>query len=310
MVLTALLVVAGVGLACLAYGGLIEREWYVLRRHRVACLPPGARPLRVLHISDLHFRQGQARKARFLSRFAETRPDIVVCTGDFLDNTNGLDTVVEAVGNIQPAVAAFFVLGSHDYYESRLTNPFKYLRRPKVRKEFRGKPMPWEALVERLEAGGWTLLLNRATRIDVDGVGSVDVVGLDDPHMNRDDLSVASARSGPGFRLGVVHSPDAAPALADLGYDLIVCGHTHGGQLRVPGLGALVTNTRRLPRSMARGVHRMGDAWLHVSAGLGTSAYAPIRFACRPEACILELVPRDASADQARAASTLSNART
>ena len=106
------------------------------------------------------------------------------------------------------------------------------------------------------------------------------------------DLSVARARSGDGFRLAVAHSPDVAEALADRGYDLIVCGHTHGGQVCLPGFGALVTNSD-LPRSMARGVHRLGDSWLHVSAGLGTSMYAPFRLACRPEVCVLELVARE-----------------
>jgi predicted MPP superfamily phosphohydrolase len=123
-------------------------------------------------------------------------------------------------------------------------------------------------------------------------IAGIDVVGLDDAHIKRADLSVARARAGDGFRLAVAHSPDVAEQLAALGYDLIVCGHTHGGQIRMPGVGALVTNSD-IPRSMARGVHRIGDAWLHVSAGLGTSMYAPFRLACRPEVCILELVPRE-----------------
>ena len=69
------------------------------------------------------------------------------------------------------------------------------------------------------------------------------------------------------------------------GFDLLLAGHTHGGQVCVPGFGALVTNCG-LPRSMAKGLHRWpgSDAWLHVSAGLGTHPTAPVRFACRPEA--------------------------
>ncbi len=78
------------------------------------------------------------------------------------------------------------------------------------------------------------------------------------------------------------------------GYDLVLAGHTHGGQLRVPGVGALVTNCG-LDRSRARGVSRWGShMWLHVSAGLGTSPFAPVRFACPPEASLLTLVPRPA----------------
>ena len=98
------------------------------------------------------------------------------------------------------------------------------------------------------------------------------------------------------MRLGLTHSPE--PRVLDRfaadGYDLVMAGHTHGGQLRVPGVGALVTNCG-LDRSRARGVSRWGaHMWLHVSAGLGTSPFAPMRFACPPEASLLTLVARPA----------------
>jgi predicted MPP superfamily phosphohydrolase len=293
-VLPLLLDIAAVAVACLAYASLVERNWFKLRTHRVPCLPSGARPLRVLHISDLHFRRRQRRKRAFLEGCARSQPDLVVCTGDFVDHRDGIDVAVETVSRLNPAVASLYVFGSHDYYASSPGNPFKYLLGPSKPKLDKATLLPWRDLAEKLAARGWIQLLNRTTTLRVDGVGEVDVVGLDDPHIRRDDLSVASERRGDGFRLGIVHSPDAAPALARLGYNLIVCGHTHGGQLRVPGFGALVTNTKNLPRTMARGLHRMDGSWLHVSAGLGTSSYAPVRFACRPEVCLLELVPRDA----------------
>jgi predicted MPP superfamily phosphohydrolase len=81
--------------------------------------------------------------------------------------------------------------------------------------------------------------------------------------------------------------------MASDGFALLLAGHTHGGQVRVPFYGALTTNCD-LPHSMARGLHRWpnSDAWLHVSAGLGTHPTAPVRFACRPEATVLTLIPR------------------
>jgi predicted MPP superfamily phosphohydrolase len=115
-------------------------------------------------------------------------------------------------------------------------------------------------------------------------------VGLDDPHIERHDLRVAP-RTDPGaFGLAVVHSPDPAPELAALGYRLILSGHTHGGQVRLPFIGAVVTNGD-MPRRICRGLSRLGPALMHISPGLGTSKYAPFRFLCRPEATILELAP-------------------
>ena len=291
-----LLGIAAFGVACLLYATLIERNWFALRMHRVPCLPPGSPPVKILHISDLHFRKGQRRKSGFLKRCGETHPDVVVCTGDFLDAHSGIEVAAEAMRALKPSVAALYVLGAHDYYASTPSNPLRYFAGPSNRRPPKGVPLPWRDLVQELTQDGWRLLRNEAIELPMDGLGAVDVVGLDDPHLHREDLSVASARTNGGFRLGIVHSPDAAPALAGLGYDLILSGHTHGGQVRVPGIGALVTNTKNIERRMARGLHRLDGAWLHVSAGLGTSGYTPFRFACRPEACVLELVATETDA--------------
>jgi uncharacterized protein len=285
-----LLSIVGAGVVLALYASLIERNWFAVRVHRIPCLPQGTPPLRLLHISDLHLRSVQRRKRRFLAGLERTRPDLVVATGDLIGDRESAPAVAETLGAIRPRLARLFVLGSNDYYAPRLLNPIKYFR-PGGTQGTRSsaRPNPWREMTSLLEEQGWKLINNRAIELGADG-DSIDVVGLDDPHINRHDLSVATARNGEGFRLGVVHSPDAAPDLAKLGYDLILSGHTHGGQIRVPGVGALVTNSV-LPRHMARGVHRMDGAWLHISAGLGTSMFAPMRFACRPEVCVLELVP-------------------
>lgn len=284
----ALLIVVAIGLAAVLYGALIERNWFALRSHRVPCLPSGMHPIRVLHISDLHLRRAQRRKQRFLRGLARVQPDLVIGTGDFLGDATSVEATVEAMSVVRGDAPGLFVLGSNDYYGPKLKNPARYLKRERG-PHIAGAPNPWEDLVDGLRARGWTFLNNAASTLD-----GIEIVGLDDAHIGRADLRVATARAHEGFRLAIAHSPDVARDLADLGYDLIVCGHTHGGQLRVPGFGALVTNST-LPRAMARGVHTLGGAWLHVSAGLGTSMFSPVRFACRPEACVLELVPREAS---------------
>lgn len=289
--LRALLVLVAIGLAAALYAILIERNWFAVRRHRVPCLPPGSRPLLVLHVSDLHLRAGQRRKQRFLRRLARFHPDLIVGTGDFLGDARSVRATVSAMTAIPVRRKAFFVLGSNDYYGPRPKNPLGYLW-----KQRRGRepdawgemiPNPWGEMAAALRAKGWVHLENETTAVD-----GIEVLGLDDAHAGRADLGAARARAAPGFRLAVAHSPDVAPSLAALGYDLIVCGHTHGGQVCLPGYGALVTNCD-LPRSMASGLHRLDGAWLHVSAGLGTSMYAPYRLACRPEVCLLELVPRE-----------------
>lgn len=285
--LAALLSVVGAGAALAFYATVIERNWYAVRRHRVPCLPPDAVPLRVLSISDLHLLGRQGRKRRYLKGLDRFEPDLIIGTGDFLGDEDAIDPVAETIGGLRARVARLFVLGSNDYFGPVPKNPLRYFRARTLPIEPTGRPLPWPDLVRALEAQGWTLINNRALAVD-----GIDVVGLDDAHIGRADLSVASPRRDDRFRLAVAHSPDVAPDLAALGYDLVVCGHTHGGQVRIPGVGALITNST-LPRSMARGLHRIDGAWLFVNAGLGTNKYAPYRFACRPEVAVLDLVARD-----------------
>jgi predicted MPP superfamily phosphohydrolase len=101
--------------------------------------------------------------------------------------------------------------------------------------------------------------------------------------------------------IGVTHAPyrRVLDAMVADALPLILAGHTHGGQVCVPGFGALTTNCD-LPWRQAKGVSRWGEAYLHVSAGLGTSPYAPVRFACPPEATLLTLVARTPSSPQER----------
>jgi predicted MPP superfamily phosphohydrolase len=215
----------------------------------------------------------------------------VVLTGDMLGEPAALGPVLEALGRFRPRLGAVAVLGSNDYWAPRFRNPLGYFRGPSSRRKRSSGRNPWRELVDGLEARGWTVLSNRRDRL-----ADVELAGMDDPHIRRDDPGVAVPPDGqvpPRLRLGVVHSPyrRALDAFAGNGYGLVLAGHTHGGQVRLPGVGALVTNCD-LPRDRVRGLSRWGSSWLHVSAGLGTSKYAPFRFACRPEASLLEVVPR------------------
>ena len=283
--------VAAAGVACVGYGVLVERDWYRLRRQRVEALEPGQPPLTVLHLSDLHLTAADRRRMAFLERLASEPVDLVVLTGDMLGEPAGLGPVLETLGRFRPRLGAVAVLGSNDYFAPRFRNPLTYFMGPSSRRRRSSPPNPWRELVEGLETLGWTVLANRRGQL-----GDIELAGMDDPHIRRDDPQVLVPANGDvstRLRLGVVHSPyrRALDAFAGNGYDLVLAGHTHGGQVCLPGVGALVTNCD-LPRDQVRGLSRWGSSWLHVSAGLGTSKYAPFRFACRPEASLLTVVPR------------------
>jgi predicted MPP superfamily phosphohydrolase len=280
------------GAATLAYASLVERNMFTLRRFDVPVLEPDAEPLRILHISDLHMMPGQRRKQQWVAALAGTDPDLVVVTGDNLADP---DSVPGALRALQPLLdmPGAFVFGSNDYRGPVWKNPLSYLLPD--REYVQGVELPVEDLRDAFVAAGWTDLSNARTVVKAGG-RSVELVGVDDPHLDLDDYPSVAGRVTPAadVHLGLTHTPAARVlhAMAMDGFDLMLAGHTHGGQVCVPGVGALVTNCD-LPRSMAKGLHRWPDtkSWLHVSAGVGTHPTAPVRFACRPEASLLTLIP-------------------
>ena len=287
------------GAATLAYASLVERNLFTLRRFHVPVLPPDAEPFRVLHLSDLHLTPGQRRKQDWVADLAGTDPDLVVVTGDNIAHPDAVPALARAYEPLLDLPGAF-VFGSNDYAGPVWRNPLTYLTRRDQRASIQGEPLPYEELRTLLAGAGWADLNNARTVLKAGG-RTVELVGVDDPHVERDDYAAVAGpvTANADLHLGVTHTP--APYVLDQmaadGFPLLLAGHTHGGQVRVPGVGALVTNCG-LDRRYARGLHRWpgewgaGAVWLHVSAGLGTHPTAPIRFACRPEASILTLIPR------------------
>jgi predicted MPP superfamily phosphohydrolase len=282
---------AALGAATLAYASVIERNLFTLRRFDVPVLPPDAEPLRVLHISDLHMTPGQQRKQDWVAALSATDPDLVITTGDNMAHPDAVPAVTHALRPLLDRPGAF-VFGSNDYRGPVFKNPFGYFNREREYRQ--GVDLPAEDLRGVLITAGWADLNNARTLVKAGG-RSIELAGVDDPHVARDDYIPGQASGSVDVRLGLTHSPEPSvlDAMARDGFDLLLAGHTHGGQVRVPGVGALVTNCG-LDRHMARGLHRWpgSAAWLHVSAGLGTHPTAPVRFACRPEASLLTLIPR------------------
>jgi predicted MPP superfamily phosphohydrolase len=285
-VLPLVIAVVIAGALCVAWGIAVERSWYRVDRHRVAILPAGSPSATILHLSDLHVVRSDAKKARFLSSLPAA--DVTVVTGDFLAEPEAVEAAVEAVRPVRGRAASWFVLGSNDYFAPKPLNYLAYFRSERRRRyAARGRPAD---LVAGLTADGWVDLTNSRRDAEVGGV-PIELLGLDDAHIAWHDLRVAPRTSPERLGVAVMHSPDSAPEAAALGYDLLLAGHTHGGQVCLPVVGALVTNCS-MPRRLVAGLIRMGDAVLHTSAGLGTSKYAPFRFWCRPRATFLDLVPR------------------
>ncbi|WP_168584010.1 metallophosphoesterase [Gephyromycinifex aptenodytis] len=302
---TGLLGLGATGAATLGYAALIERNAFTLRRFTVPVLPVGAEPVTVLHLSDLHLMPSQHRKIAWVRALARLRPDAVLNSGDNIAHPESIAPLMRAYEPFLDLPGAF-VLGSNDYFAPGKRNPFNYLvgnRRPPTTPR-----LPTEELVERFHAAGWADLTNARGRLAVRDL-DIELVGVDDPHLGYDRYEAVAGPADPNadLKVGVTHAPYTAilDRMSADGAELLIAGHTHGGQVAVPFYGALVTNCD-LDTGRVKGVSRWwpgasgapssdapdAAAWMHVSAGLGTSPYAPVRFACRPEATLLTLIER------------------
>ncbi|GIM62708.1 metallophosphoesterase [Planomonospora venezuelensis] len=291
---------AGAGLATYAAW---EARQYTLRRVTVPVLPAGHAPLKVLHLSDIHMAPDQRAKQEWVRGLAALEPDLVIDTGDNLAHMRAVPVVADALGRLLDVPGAY-VLGSNDYYAPGMRNPLLYLLPDTGKRNTSTPQLPWPELKKRFDGAGWLDLTNGFGSLTVRDT-TIAFAGVDDPHLSYDDLErvAGPADRAADLRLAVAHAPylRVLDQFAADGYDAIIAGHTHGGQVCLPGGRALTTNCDLEPER-ARGLHRHpadsapgddGSAWLHVSAGLGTNPYVRFRVACRPEATLLTLVPAD-----------------
>jgi uncharacterized protein len=294
--------VAGVGTAAAAlatYATLVEPRWYRLGHVRFegALTRPGT--LRILHVADLHLAPWQEHRVRFLASLADLDHDLVVAAGDLL---GWVDVERQAAHALAPLTSrgrpGIAVLGSNDRYGPVAKSPFAYFTAPERR--VHGQPLDTATFVRALEHHGYRTLIDEAAEVTT-AAGTVAVGGIDDPHLafgrgaRPEDVLPPAAAVAPTdddalLKLGLVHAPyrAALDRLVQAGHDVLLAGHTHGGQVRVPGVGALTANCD-IPLDQARGPSRWRGRHLHVSPGLGHSAFAPVRFVCRPEATLVEL---------------------
>lgn len=295
----------------LAWGALVERGNYRLRIEQVPILDAGSEPIRILHLSDLHLAPWHKNAVSWIRALADNPPDVVVGTGDFFGHPAALDTIRHALMPLQ-GIPGVVVHGSNDRLGPRPINPFRYLVGPSEMDEA-GEPLDFDGLLELYTKQlGWHDIDNGAVSMTIRG-SELEFVGVGDAHRNLDQIDslpqwleafresrqVSNARAHRSTTtIGVTHAPyrRVLDGLVTHGAELIFAGHTHGGQVCIPGVGALTTNCD-LPTSQARGLsvwrHAHRASYLNVSAGIGTSIYAPVRFACPPEAVLVTLVGDD-----------------
>lgn len=292
-----------------AYGAVVERGRYQLRVEQVPVLDAGSEPIRILHLSDLHLAPWQKNATSWIRALADNPPDLVVGTGDFFGHPGALPQIRQALLPLK-GIPGVVVHGSNDRVAPRAVNPFGYLAGPSHGVE-QGTPLDFEGLQALYEELGWHDIDNAVVSLTIRG-SQLEFVGLGDAHVGsdrtdslptwleaaREQRSVEGRSERSTTTIGVSHAPyrRVLDALVTHGSELIFAGHTHGGQVCIPGVGALTTNCD-LPLSQARGLslwpHGNKAAYLNVSAGIGTNIFAPVRFACPPEAVLVTLVGDD-----------------
>ena len=262
----------GAGVAGVAYAALVERTWFPLRRFEVPVLPPGARPLRVLHLSrPAPDARASARKTAWVRSLAELEPDLVIDTGDNLAHLDAVPAVLDALGPLLERPGAF-VIGSNDYYAPMLKNPRALPARRHA--EVRGTPGPtcrWTGSSTGLRAGGWVDLTTPGPGCGRSTTGPR--AGRHRRPAHRADRYAEVAGAGGPRRdlsLGVTHAPylrvlDAM--VADGASAGARRAHPRRPAVRCPGYGALVTNCDLTPAA-PRGCPRWWPGPAHRTAAV------------------------------------------
>ena len=310
---TALGAAAVAGAGAVAWGTFVERNRFGVRHEVLPVLEPGARAIAVLHIADLHLAPWQTDKQEWVRSLADLEPDLVVNTGDNLGHEDAYEALEYALAPFSTA-AGVFVNGSNDYYGPTFKSPLRYFTGPSKHRN-KSTVLDTPRMERYFENDlGWLSLNNTARAMTIKG-SRLEFFGVNDAHRGWDKLGALPGAiedmrenvewpEGTGAQesisIGVTHAPyqRVLNSFVNNGADVIFAGHTHGGQVRLPGLPALVTNCD-IPRDQAQGLsvwhNARRAAYLNVSAGIGTSIYAPFRFACRPEAVLVTLTASDFS---------------
>lgn len=278
------LVMAGTAAAVLAWM-LYESQNRQINAHRVSLKKKIQKSLRILHLSDIHFSGPDDRLSRFFDRLAKETYDFIFITGDVFDCEDGIPHAVENLKKLRGRHGIFSVFGNHDYYDYKLydigTMGFRGRRHPE-------KVQPVKKLEKAVREAGAVLLQNESAKVEAEGV-IFSIHGLDDPTTGRADIEKAMRGYDPAhINILLSHTIDAFFYIGENEIDLSFSGHSHGGQIRFPFIGPLITHTQYGPK-YSQGICSLKGAACSISRGVAASRYFFLRFLCRPEAIVLEV---------------------
>jgi predicted MPP superfamily phosphohydrolase len=252
---------AALAAACLGYGFFIEPSWIEVTHYSVSA--PVSRRIRIAHVTDLHVRAVGARERKLLRLLDRERPDVIFVTGDSVTDNENYRAVDAVLTELHAPLGVFVTKGNWDRWHPRPPSD----------------PAP--------NREGLRFLDNRQVEV-LPGVGLFGFVD----GMNGPSGDPYPPRWKPGeYRIGMIHSPADFDRIAPY-FDLVLAGHTHGGQVRFPFLPPLY-----LPhgsRPYVAGWYARSNARMYVSRGIGNS-WLEVRFLCRPELAIIDLEPEVAT---------------
>jgi predicted MPP superfamily phosphohydrolase len=293
MPLLALLLIPLLPFVVLGYAVLGEPYRPVFKRHRLPLPESWPADLSVLHISDLHVRRGDQRLLRVQKEALQgLAPDLLCVTGDVCEKVHDIPLLVDVLEQVRPRLGTFVVLGNHEHNAPAPGRIREQHRRgwrrvigavlsvfgPGVRSDGEHEA---HAMADALRAAGITVLHNEGVRVCKNN-RTVWIAGCDSAWAGHADMASAMQGRRPGEAcLALIHEPDLAFEAEAAGANLILAGHTHGGQIKLPLIGAPYT-LRMDPRiAIASGFQRVEAGLLHITAGLGHTI--PLRFGCPPE---------------------------
>lgn len=272
---------AATALAVWAAG--IEPRSYRIRTFRHRFHKPLEHSYRILHLSDIHFAGPRKSLSRFFDKLARGSYDFVFLTGDIFDCAEGVPHAAYELKKLKAKHGMFAVWGNHDYYNYRFRDILSLNRLPKMEN-------PVKLLGQTLADAGVQVLKNESIEVHA-GNDSFLIHGLDDPVTGHADISkILPNLQAEKPNILLTHTIDAFLHLPENAIDLSFSGHSHGGQVLVPGVGAVITHTR-YGKEYAQGLKKLKGAACVISQGMGTSRFLGARFLCPPEAIVLEIKP-------------------